>query len=75
MSDVKLNEIPTGTPSSSDTILMIGTNSDYRATASDVLALANAITSPSSPSSGDFLVYNGTTWVAQSLSTWSGGSY
>ena len=33
------------------------------------------IDSPSSPSSGDFLVYNGSAWVAQSLSTWQGGSY
>lgn len=38
-------------------------------------ANVGAIASPSSPSSGDFLVYNGTAWVAQSLSTWQGGSY
>ena len=30
---------------------------------------------PSSPTSGDFLVYDGSDWVAQSLSTWQGGSY
>ncbi len=30
---------------------------------------------PASPSSGDFLVYNGSVWTAQSLSTWQGGSY
>ena len=34
-----------------------------------------AIAAPSSPSSGQFLVYNGSAWVAQSLSTWQGGSY
>ena len=34
-----------------------------------------AIAAPSSASTGDFLVYNGTAWVAQSLSTWQGGSY
>jgi hypothetical protein len=34
-----------------------------------------AIALPSSPSNGDFLVYNGSSWVAQSLSTWQGGSY
>ena len=33
------------------------------------------IAAPSSPSSGDFLVYNGSAWVAQSLSVWNGGSY
>lgn len=38
-------------------------------------ANVGAIASPSSPSSGDFLVYNGSAWVAQSLSTWQGGSY
>lgn len=35
----------------------------------------HAIPLPSSASSGDFLVYNGTAWVAQTLSTWQGGSY
>lgn len=40
-------------------------------TAADV----GAIAAPSSPSSGQFLVYNGSAWVAQSLSTWSGGNY
>ena len=34
-----------------------------------------AIAAPANPSSGQFLVYNGSAWVAQSLSTWSGGSY
>lgn len=34
-----------------------------------------AIASPASANAGDFLVYNGTAWVAQSLSTWQGGSY
>lgn len=33
------------------------------------------IAAPSSPSSGDFLTYNGSSWVATSLSTWQGGSY
>lgn len=34
-----------------------------------------AIAAPSSPTSGQFLVYNGTAWVAQTLATWQGGSY
>lgn len=34
-----------------------------------------AIPAPSSASAGDFLVYNGSAWVAQSLSTWQGGNY
>ena len=33
------------------------------------------ITAPSNPSSGQFLVYDGTAWVAQTLATWQGGSY
>lgn len=40
-------------------------------TASDV----GAIAAPSSASSGDFLIYNGSAWVAQPLSTWEGGNY
>lgn len=33
------------------------------------------IPSPSSPATGAFLVYNGSAWVAQTLSTWQGGNY
>ena len=40
-------------------------------TAADV----GAIAAPSSPATGAFLVYNGSAWVAQTLSTWQGGSY
>lgn len=35
----------------------------------------NAIPAPSSPATGAFLVWNGSAWVAQTLATWSGGSY
>lgn len=38
-------------------------------------ALAAKIPAPSSPATGAFLVYNGSAWVAQTLSTWQGGSY
>lgn len=34
-----------------------------------------AIAAPSSPATGAFLVWNGSAWVAQTLSTWQGGSY
>ena len=34
-----------------------------------------AIAAPSSPATGAFLVYNGSAWVAQNLSTWQGGNY
>ena len=37
--------------------------------------LNDRIAKPSSPTSGDFLVWSGSAWVAQSLSTWQGGSY
>lgn len=40
-------------------------------TASEV----GAISAPSSPTTGAFLVWNGTAWVAQTLTTWEGGSY
>lgn len=35
----------------------------------------SAIPAPSSPASGAFLVWNGSAWVAQTLSTWQGGAY
>lgn len=38
-------------------------------------ALAAKIPAPSSPATGAFLVWDGSAWTAQTLSTWSGGSY
>lgn len=38
-------------------------------------AQVGAIPAPSSPTTGAFLVWNGSAWVAQTLSTWQGGSY
>ncbi len=38
-------------------------------------ALDGKITAPATPSTGSFLVWNGSAWVAQTLSTWQGGSY
>lgn len=35
----------------------------------------NAIPAPSSPATGAFLVWNGSAWTAQTLSTWQGGNY
>lgn len=44
--------------------------------ASDVISdISGKISAPVSASSGDFLVFNGTSWVAQSLQTWQGGNY
>lgn len=40
-------------------------------TASEV----GAIAAPSSPTSGQFLVYDGSAWAAMSLSAWQGGNY
>ena len=37
--------------------------------------ISDKITSPTSPASGAFLVWDGTAWVAQTLATWQGGSY
>jgi len=33
------------------------------------------IPTPNAPATGAFLVYNGTAWVAQTLSIWQGGNY
>lgn len=56
-----------------------GSSNDYargdhvhqKPTASDI----GAITAPSSPATGAFLVWDGSAWTAQTLSTWQGGSY
>lgn len=56
-----------------------GSSSDYsrgdhvhpKPSAADI----GAIAAPSSPATGAFLVYNGSAWVAQTLSTWQGGNY
>lgn len=40
-------------------------------TAADV----GAIAAPSNPATGSFLVWSGTAWTAQTLSTWQGGNY
>ena len=34
-----------------------------------------AIAAPTSPTTGSFLVWNGSTWAAQTLATWQGGNY
>ena len=82
--DLANGVIPTVPSASSATPQALGTaaagsSTDYsradhvhaKPTAADV----GAIAAPSSPSSGDFLVYNGSAWAAMTLSTWSGGSY
>lgn len=51
--------------------MTIGFTGTIPSTASDV----GAIAAPASPATGAFLVYDGSAWVAQTLSTWQGGSY
>ena len=48
-----------------------GDHVHQKPSASDI----GAIEAPSSPATGAFLVYNGSAWVAQTLSTWEGGNY
>ena len=60
----------TASPGSSDNYSR-GDHVHAMPTAADV----GAIAAPQSPSSGQFLVYNGSAWVAQSLSVWQGGNY
>ena len=49
--------------------------STYRTSAAQDVIDATKITAPSYPATGAFLVYNGSAWVAQTLSVWQGGSY
>ena len=52
----------------------IGYNS--RTVAAELSSLdSDKISKPASPASGAFLVWNGTAWIAQTLSVWQGGSY
>ena len=60
----------TASPGSSDDYAR-GDHVHQKPTPADI----DAIAAPASPSSGDFLVWNGTAWAAMSLSTWQGGSY
>ena len=38
-------------------------------------AIINKISMPASATTGAFLVWNGTAWVAQTMTTWQGGNY
>ncbi len=49
--------------------------STYRTAAAQDTIDAEKIDKPSNPSSGAFLVWDGTAWVAQTLATWQGGSF
>lgn len=49
--------------------------STYRTAAAQDTIDAGKIDKPSNPASGAFLVWNGSTWAAQTLATWQGGNY
>ena len=49
--------------------------STYRTAAAQDTIDSGKIDKPSNPSSGAFLVWNGSAWVAQTLATWQGGSF
>lgn len=49
--------------------------STYRTAAAQDTIDSGKIDKPSSPASGAFLVWNGSAWVAQTLSTWQASSY
>lgn len=49
--------------------------STYRTAAAQDTIDAGKIDKPSNPTAGQFLVYNGTAWAAQTLATWQGGNY
>jgi hypothetical protein len=49
--------------------------STYRTAEAQDTIDAGKIDKPSNPATGAFLVWNGSTWAAQTLATWQGGSY
>lgn len=60
----------TASPGSSDDYAR-GDHVHPKPTAADI----GAIAAPSNPATNAFLVWSGSAWVAQTLSTWSGGNY
>jgi len=75
ISDGTAGDIIDDTAGAGDTDKVWSADKSASADAALLSAINEKINAPSSPSSGAFLVYNGTAWVAQSLSTWQGGSY
>ena len=69
--DEKANTSDLATVATSGSYNDLSNKPTIPSTASDV----GAIPAPSSPATGAFLVWNGSAWVAQTLSTWQGGSY
>lgn len=49
--------------------------STYRTAAAQDTIDASKISKPSNPASGAFLVWDGSSWTAQTLAVWQGGSY
>lgn len=58
-------------PAGAYLVLWDGTNFYFDTTGK----VPNTIPTPASPTTGDFLCWNGSAWVAQTLSTWQGGSF
>lgn len=67
-----------------DTTQALSTNAvgtyteDAKTAIKTMLGIAGGVTgipNPSTKSAGDFLIYNGTEWVAQTVATWQGGNY
>lgn len=76
---IKYQNLPTATSSQRGAVIVdtaLSTSSTNPVRNSAVATGLNAkITAPSNPATGAFLVWNGSAWVAQTLSTWQGGNY
>ena len=74
--DIAPKNSPTFTGTPAAPTATAGTNTTQIATTEFVqTAVSGAIAAPSSPTAGDFLVWNGSAWAAQSLSAWQASSY
>ena len=70
----RINETPL-TQAQLDALNSGATTAKINQIAANTTAISGKITAPASPASGAFLVWDGSAWVAQTLSVWQGGSY
>lgn len=66
---------PSSTSPNMDGTASAGSSTDYARADHTHPSDTSKITAPTSPSTGDFLCWNGTAWAATTLANWQGGNY
>ena len=74
MADKRIDELTAASALGDSDLLVIEQSSTAKKlTGSQIKTYIGAIAAPSSPTSGQFLQWNGSAWVAASLPTYNGG--